>query len=161
MTTKTVDRSLPVRGTADCSLHDGHPNALGMSVPAFMRILPVVDNALASASEQELADLGLPSGWHRSQAKDFRIEPERGGVLRMTWPQGLIHRRWLLTAAGHVRRWPTGVRRILQTLPDRTVKAHSCSWFTAWSTGLPDCRTTGLLDYWTTGVDQPGGRRPS
>lgn len=105
-------------------------------VPALMRVLPVVDNALASASDQELADLGLPSGWQRSQAKDFRVEPERGGMVRMTLPQGLIHRRWLMTAAGHVLRRPPERRHMLQTLPDQTVKALACSWFSAWPSGL-------------------------
>ena len=105
-------------------------------VPALMRVLPVVDNALASASDQELADLCLPGGWQRSQAKDFRVEPERGGMLRVTLPQGLIHRRWLMTAAGHVLRRPPGGRRMLRTLPDRTVKALACSWLSAWPTGL-------------------------
>ena len=105
-------------------------------VPALMRVLPVVDNALASASDQELADLGLPDGWRRSQAKPFRIEPERGGMLRLNLPQGLIHRRWLMTAAGHVLRQPPGRRRMLRTLSDRTVKALACSWCSAWPTGL-------------------------
>ena len=105
-------------------------------VPALMRVLPVVDSALASASNQELAELGLPSGWLRSRAKDFRVEPERGGMLRMALPQDLIHRRWLMTAAGHVMRRPPGRRRMLRTLPERTVKALACSWFSAWPTGL-------------------------
>ena len=105
-------------------------------VPALIRVLPVVENSLASASDQELADLGLPSGWQRSQAKDFRIEPERGGMLRVTLPQGLIHRRWLMTAVGHVLRQPPGRRRMLRTLPDRTVKALACSPFSAWPSGL-------------------------
>ena len=105
-------------------------------VPALMRVLPVVDSALALASDQELADLGLPSGWQRSQAKDFRVEPERGGMLRITLPQGPIHRRWLMTAAGHVLRRPPGRRRMLRRLPERTVKALACSWFSAWPSGL-------------------------
>lgn len=105
-------------------------------MPALIRVLPVVANALASVSGQELADLGLPGGWQRSQAKDFRVEPERGGMLRLTLPQGLIHRRWLMSAAGCVLRRPPGRRRMLRTLPDRTVEALACSWFSAWPSGL-------------------------
>ncbi len=105
-------------------------------VPALMRVLPVVDNALALASDQELADLGLPDGWRRSKAKPFRIEPERGGMLRLNLPQGLIHRKWLMSAAGHVLRRPPSRRRMLRTLPDQTVKALACSWFSAWPSEL-------------------------
>ena len=83
-----------------------------------------------------MADLGLPDGWRRSTAKPFRIEPERGEMLRLNLPQGLIHRRVLMTAAGHVLRRPPGRRRILRTLSDQTVKALACSWFSAWPTGL-------------------------
>lgn len=74
-----------------------------------------------------------------TRAKDRRVEPERGGVLRMALPHGLIRRRWLMTAAGHVMRRPPGRRRMPRTLPDRTVKAVkalACSWFSAWPTGL-------------------------
>lgn len=105
-------------------------------LPALMRVLPAVDNALASASEQELADLGLPDDWRRSKSKDFRVEPERGGLLRLNLPQGLIHRRWLMSAAAHLLRRPPSRRRMLRTLPDRTVKALACSWISAWPSGL-------------------------
>jgi len=81
-------------------------------------------------------ELGLPCGLQRSQAKDFRVEPERGGPWRMNLPQGLIHQQWLMTATGHVLRRPPGRRRMLHTLPDRTVKALACSWFSAWPSGL-------------------------
>jgi len=108
----------------------------GVRPSALIRVLPVVDRALASASDQELADLGLPSGWQRSKAKDFKLEHERGGILRLTLPQGLIHRRWLMTAAGHILRRPPGRRHMLRTLPDRTVNALASSWFSAWPSGL-------------------------
>lgn len=71
-----------------------------------------------------------------SQVKDFLVEPERGGMLRMSLPQGLIHRPWLMSAAGHVLRQPPGRRRMLRTLPNRTVKSLACSWLSAWPTGL-------------------------
>ena len=105
-------------------------------LPALMRVLSVVDNALASASDQELANLGLPDGWRRSKSKDFRVEPERGGLLRLTLPQGLIHRRWLMSAAAHLLRRPPSRRRRLRTLPVWTVKALACSWISAWPSGL-------------------------
>lgn len=97
---------------------------------SLMRVLPYVDDALASASDEELAELGLPGGWQRSQTKDFRLELGRGGMLRITLPQRINHRRWLITAAGHVLRRPPGRRRML--LPERTIKALACSWFSAW-----------------------------
>jgi hypothetical protein len=52
-------------------------------------------------------------------------------MLRMTLPQRLIHWRWWMTAAGHVLWRPPDRRRILRVLPERTVKAIACSWFSA------------------------------
>ena len=101
-------------------------------VPALVRVLHVVDNVLASASDREMADLGLRSGWQRSNAKDFKLETEHGEMLRLSLPQGLIHRQWLMGSAGHILRRPPSRRRLLRTLPDRTVKALACSWFSAW-----------------------------
>lgn len=100
------------------------------------RVLPFVDETLASASERELAKLGLPTGLRRPPIKDFRVEPERGGILRLTLPQGLIHRRTLMSAAGHVLRQPPSRRRVPQSLPDRAVKDLASSWFSAWPSGL-------------------------
>lgn len=105
-------------------------------VLSLMRVLPYVDEALVSASDEDLAELGLPGGWQRSQTKDFRLELGRGGMLRMTLPQGLIHRRWLITAAGHILRRPPGRRRMLRKLPEQTIKALACSWFSARPSGL-------------------------
>jgi len=105
-------------------------------ISTLMRVLHVVDNTLASTSGQEMRELGLGSGWQRSKSKDFKLEPERGDLQRLALPQGLIHRQWLMGAAGHILRRPPSRRRVLRTLPDRTVKALSCSWFSAWPTGL-------------------------
>lgn len=102
----------------------------------LVRALRVVDSALASASDQEMAGLGLHSDWQRSRLNDFKLEPESGGMLRLTLPQGLVHRRWLMTAAGHVLRRPPDRRRMLRTLPERTVRAIACSWFSGWPSGL-------------------------
>lgn len=105
-------------------------------VQSLMRVLPYVDDALVSASDEELGELGLLGGWQRSQTKDFRLEFGRGRTLRMTLPQGMIHRRWLLTATGHILRRPPGRRRMLRALPELTIKALACSWLSAWSSGL-------------------------
>jgi hypothetical protein len=81
-------------------------------VPALMRVLHVVDNALASASVPEMADLGLRNSWQRSKAKDFKLETEHGEMLRLSLPQGLIHRQWLISAAGHILQRPPSRRLV-------------------------------------------------
>jgi hypothetical protein len=104
--------------------------------PTLLRVLHVADNALASASDQEMPELGLSSDWQRSKAKDFKLEHEHGGILRLALPQGLVHRQWLMGAAGHILRRPPSRRRMLATLPDRAVKALASSWFSASPPGL-------------------------
>ena len=101
-----------------------------------MRVLHVVDDTLASASDREKVVLGLRSGWQRSNAKDFKLETEHGEMLRLSLPQGLIHHQWLMGAAGHILQRPPSRRRMLRTLPDRAVKALACSWFSARPPGL-------------------------
>lgn len=57
-------------------------------------------------------------------------------MLRLSLPQGLIHRQWLMGAAGDILRRPPSRRRMLKTLPDKTVKALACSGFSAWAPEL-------------------------
>jgi hypothetical protein len=121
------------------------------------RVLCLLDRVFASASAQELATLGMPDDRHQWQLRDFRVESERGERSRLTVPQRLLHRQWLMSAAGHLLRRPPDRRFILRTLPGRIVQDLAATWVHPW----PDGTLQWISPEAAALRREPGPRRPT